>query len=402
MDSKTQGFIENILFDTLFIDFHYFQAPFNDISTTDRYLRKGLFHADELYSNLLDIFSMAENNLFYIVRDKYMLQYIIFRPYKDNNDIISIGPYTNQPINENFFIEISKLNHLDFTAVESLRGFMHRLPLFINNINLISIINDIMNYINPNSGSFDLQYINLSDESETEDYTPINDFELFVDSVKNRYDAESEMLECISESNHEGALIAYKKMYSITFEQRHKDAFHERKALLYTANTLFRKAAQKSKVHPLYLHRISSKFAKLIEPVADMSGVEALVEKMIRDYCLLVKNKSRIQYSPIIRNAINYIELNLNSPLSLSILANELNVSSPYLSSIFKQERGITITDFINKERIHTSLKLLSTTNEQIQDIAFYVGIHDINYFTKIFKKEIGVTPRDYRKKFHT
>ena len=45
MDSKTRSFIENILFDTLFIDFHYFQAPFSDISTADRYLRKGLFHA---------------------------------------------------------------------------------------------------------------------------------------------------------------------------------------------------------------------------------------------------------------------------------------------------------------------------------------------------------------------
>ncbi|SEV99352.1 helix-turn-helix transcriptional regulator [[Clostridium] fimetarium] len=402
MDSKTQSFIENILFDTLFIDFHYFQAPFTDISTSDRYLRKGLFHADELYSNLLDIFSMAENNYFYIVRDKYMLQYIIFRPFKDNNDIISIGPYTSQPINENFFIGISKLNHLDFTAIESLKGFMHRLPFFINNINLIVIINDIITYINPNAGSYELQYINLSSEPESEDYIPINDFELFVDSVKKRYEIESEMLGCISESNHEEALIAYKRMSNINFEQRHKDVFHERKALLYTANTLFRKAAEKSKVHPLYLHQMSSKFAKLIEQVIDLSGVEALTEKMIRDYCLMVKNKSRIQYSPIIRNAINYIELNLNSSLSLSILANELHVSSPYLSSLFKHERGITITDFINKERIHTSLKLLSTTNEQIQDIAFFVGIHDINYFTKIFKKEIGVTPRDYRKKFHT
>jgi len=258
-----------------------------------------------------------------------------------------------------------------------------------------------MTYINPDAGAFEFQYINLSNEPESEDYIPINDFELFVDSVKNRYDIESEMLDCISESNHEGALLAYKRMTSINFEQRHKDVFHERKALLYTANTLFRKAAEKSKVHPLYLHRISSKFAKLIEQVTDMPGVEALVEKMIRDYCHLVKNKSRIQYSPIIRNAINYIELNLNSSLSLSILAKELHVSSPYLSCIFKQESGITITDFINKERIHTSLKLLSTTNEQIQDIAFYVGIHDINYFTKIFKKEIGVTPRDYRKRFH-
>lgn len=403
MNSHTLHFIEHFLFDALFIDFNYFKAPFDDISTMDRYLRKGLVHSESLYTTLMELFQSAKENYYYIISDKYLLQYIAFRPSKDSQDIISIGPYSSQAINEDFFNKITKLNHLDYSSAESLKGFMYRLPVYTNNLHLISVINDIVAFINPEAGSYEINYINLSDEEKVDDdYTPIVDFELYVDSVKNRYQLENDILECISAGNHEGAMIAAKKFLSSPFEPRINNALHESKALLYSANTLFRKAAEKSQVHPLYLHQTSSKFAKQIEATTTLPYIDVVYEKMIRDYCLMVKNKARIQYSPLIRNALNYIEFNLSSTLSLSILANELHVSSPYLSSLFKSEIGITITDYINEQRIQTSLKLLNSTNMMIQDVASFVGIHDMNYFTKIFKKQIGTTPREYRKNVQT
>ena len=47
----------------------------------------------------------------------------------------------------------------------------------------------------------------------------------------------------------------------------------------------------------------------------------------------------------------------------------------------------MTLTDYVNGRRIDTALKLLNTTDIQIQDIAYYVGIEDVNYFTRIFRK---------------
>ena len=58
----------------------------------------------------------------------------------------------------------------------------------------------------------------------------------------------------------------------------------------------------------------------------------------------------------------------------------------------------MTLTDYVNGHRIDTALKLLNTTDIQIQDIAYYVGIEDVNYFTRIFKKKIGVSPTEYKK----
>ena len=75
-----------------------------------------------------------------------------------------------------------------------------------------------------------------------------------------------------------------------------------------------------------------------------------------------------------------------------------LNVNPNYLSTIFKKELEITLTEFINQQRIHIAVKLLNTTDLQIQDVAWNVGMNDVNYFTKLFKKAVGVTPSCYKK----
>ena len=119
---------------------------------------------------------------------------------------------------------------------------------------------------------------------------------------------------------------------------------------------------------------------------------------MVRGYCLLVQNKARNQYSKLIRDTLNYIELNLSRQLNLKILAEYSHVTPPYLSKTFKKEVGTTVTDYITSTRIHSSLRLLTTTNLSIQEVAFYVGMEDYNYYTKIFKKMMGCPPSEYRR----
>ena len=74
-----------------------------------------------------------------------------------------------------------------------------------------------------------------------------------------------------------------------------------------------------------------------------------------------------------------------------------LFVSEEYLSAQFKKETGSTLTEYVNGKRIKHAVSLLNTTSLQIQAIAQYCGIPDVNYFTKTFKKYIGTTPKEYR-----
>lgn len=102
-------------------------------------------------------------------------------------------------------------------------------------------------------------------------------------------------------------------------------------------------------------------------------------------------------YSLLIRKALTFIDVDLTADLGLKAMAERLNVNASYLSTLFKKETGTTLTDYVSKKRIDYAILLLNTTSMQIQTIAQYCGIPDVNYFTKTFKKYVNRTPKEYR-----
>ena len=78
-------------------------------------------------------------------------------------------------------------------------------------------------------------------------------------------------------------------------------------------------------------------------------------------------------------------------------MAREQNLSAGYLSAVFKQETGKTLTEYIRDKRIKHAQYLLGTTHLQIQTVALHCGIMDVHYFSKTFKKQTGKTPKEYR-----
>jgi YesN/AraC family two-component response regulator len=111
----------------------------------------------------------------------------------------------------------------------------------------------------------------------------------------------------------------------------------------------------------------------------------------------LVQKHSQKSYSLPVQKVITCIDTDITADLSLKTLAGILNVNSSYLSTLFKKETGITLTEYVNKKRVERAKLLLKNGNVQIQTVAQNCGILDVNYFTKIFKKHTGVTPREYR-----
>ena len=119
---------------------------------------------------------------------------------------------------------------------------------------------------------------------------------------------------------------------------------------------------------------------------------------MVKEYCIYVQKYSLRNYSPLVQKVINHINLNLDTPLSLKSMAAMCYISPSYLSNIFKQETNQTLTDYINTQRIHRAAGRLARTDLPIAAVAESVGIFDVNYFTKMFKKTMGTTPTQYRR----
>ncbi|MBE6999527.1 MAG: helix-turn-helix transcriptional regulator, partial [Ruminococcaceae bacterium] len=162
-------------------------------------------------------------------------------------------------------------------------------------------------------------------------------------------------------------------------------------------NTLLRKAAERGGVHPLHLDVTSSDMARRVEQITDPEEGGELMRTMVRAYCRLVRKSALRRYSAPVRQAIACMESDLTVNLSLSALAELLNVNASYLSDLFHRETGKTITEYVTELRLNQAANLLSTTNLQIQTVAQHCGISDVNYFSKLFKKQYLVTPRQYR-----
>ncbi|WP_319476801.1 AraC family transcriptional regulator [Marispirochaeta aestuarii] len=95
--------------------------------------------------------------------------------------------------------------------------------------------------------------------------------------------------------------------------------------------------------------------------------------------------------------ALNYINENYTKPISLSIIADNLHVSTSYLSELLKRSLGMSYIQYINKLRIEKSLELLQNSDLTIKKISKMIGYDTEHSFIRNFKRAFGRTPADYR-----
>lgn len=106
--------------------------------------------------------------------------------------------------------------------------------------------------------------------------------------------------------------------------------------------------------------------------------------------------------SRIIRLAMHHIESDYANPeLSLGLLAEKLELTPNYLSSLFTSETGYTFTQHLSRMRIHSAKRLLKETNLKVYKIGEKVGYADQAYFSRLFKTIVGVSPGEYRAGAH-
>ncbi len=104
------------------------------------------------------------------------------------------------------------------------------------------------------------------------------------------------------------------------------------------------------------------------------------------------------QSKKLIKKAMGYIEENYaKDSISLNEVAGAVEVSANYFSTVFRQETEMTFTEYVTQKRMEKAKQLLRQTERQSGDIATEVGFKDPHYFSFVFKKTQGCTPREYR-----
>ena len=110
--------------------------------------------------------------------------------------------------------------------------------------------------------------------------------------------------------------------------------------------------------------------------------------------------KSESQGTSAMRKVLDYIDQNCyNESISLNEVAAAVDMSANYLSAIFSQNMQKTFVEYITGKRMERAKKLLRETDKSSGEIAQEVGYKDPHYFSYVFKKNLGCSPREYRSK---
>lgn len=136
---------------------------------------------------------------------------------------------------------------------------------------------------------------------------------------------------------------------------------------------------------------------KHIEELNEQSLVEAAVLDAIIDFADRVSQIRNNGVSKAILVSKEYIYYHLFEEITLQQLSDVSRLNPNYLSQLFKKELGLTLMNFIQRERIEEAKKLLDLSNDTISSIGSRLTFYDQAHFIKVFKKHVGVTPKQYR-----
>ncbi len=145
---------------------------------------------------------------------------------------------------------------------------------------------------------------------------------------------------------------------------------------------------------------LSDDYIQKCELLYSVEQITNLQYHMVLDYTERVE-KLHLGKAPskLVNEVGNYVQHHLSEPVDVEALAKAMFMSRTYLSTKFRKEAGMTLTDFFLKEKTEEAKRLLRYTDKQLTSIATYLGFSSQSHFANTFKKYVGISPSEYRRK---
>lgn len=361
----------------------------------------GIITPDKL--SISEYFGKIEENTVYRVTELFGIRMIYFLlPGDFPERLLIIGPYAGEQYSKEQIPEILEKYRIDPSYHRIYRDYLTSLPVIGDDSYFFVLLSSFAERI-WGQGGYSTVVTDRTDRARDS---------LFIESSKlldaggiiarmklmeERYKFENELISAVEEGRYgkvEAFMAGFKE---INFEKRIADPLRNIMNYCIITNTLFRKAAERGGVHPIDIDKLSSSYAVKIEKCGSEGECIELLKEMLKGYCRLVNKHKGAHLSPIVQKAVSIIDADISRELSLSMLADATSVSPGYLCAIFKRDVGKTVTEYITERRMKHAESLLASTHLQIQTVALYTGVMDVQYFSKLFKRYSGLTPKEYR-----
>ena len=332
------------------------------------------------------------DNIIYHTEDQLMMHTNIVRL---GNEVVIIGPYTTSDLTEANVRVLFERKNIDSNLLPEYRAYRSNYPMTrTENIDhscqimLVHCGYDIKSIQN-------LEVSSIIESSQGWQYTVKN----YENIVNERYRVEREFMNQVARGETDAAIKSYRYLHNNVKFMGHIGGTPDGSRISSgITRTTVRVAAMEAGLPPLIIDSVSGESSRRIMNCQSREEMYKENERMIRAFTTAINRYKNNSYSPMVMNAVYYLETNFWQDVYVEELADRMGVAVSTLIRNFRKETGKTPGAYLLEYRIRMARRQLRTTQLSISDIAAKVGIHDGNYFVKCFRKITGMTPSQFRK----
>lgn len=210
------------------------------------------------------------------------------------------------------------------------------------------------------------------------------------------YEKEKELLNKVKNGDEIGAKASLNELLGYVFFTGGRD-LEVIKARTLELCTLLSRAAVEGGAVLNKIFGMNYRFISELSKIEDIEELSYWTLKVLDRFMENVFNITSSKNGEVIKRAINYINDNYMKDITLDSISSYVHLNSSYFSTLFKKETNMKFSDYLNKVRIEESKKLLKDIKYSMLEISMEVGFEDQSYFSKVFKKVAGMTPKEYR-----
>ncbi len=399
MNKELEVFVRE-LFSNSGIPIRFVTLPCQDWNWLDQGLRRDILGITDLTDCLNEHVSTYRENTLYHLTDMFQCSYSSLK-LPDSEEYLFIGPVIFEKITATVFSDILKRLKSPSRIQEPLRHYYYNVKYTPYQGIYETFVKTLANQLYGRD-NYEIVYRETSPLKEwSEPYRNILQIPerpyINVQYLEDRYQMETSLLIAVINGNEILAMEYLNKLGALWVPSRLESRMRDVRNYLISLNTLLRKATEQSGVHPIHIDGYSSRIVQQIEELTGPEQVHGFARSLLQGYCRMVRNYSMKGHSLLVCQVITYVNSDLTADLSLKTMARQLNINSSYLSSLFAKEMGMPMTEYVNRRRIQYAKKLLLLTNLPVKSIALQCGISDMHYFSRLFKRMTGITPRAFR-----
>lgn len=339
-----------------------------------------------------------------IRKSKLFERYILLSVFDDDEFLGTLvaGPSIPNQLSQNHLLILLK-EYQAFSLRDQVMNYYEGLPIYSTN-KLIKVSRLLYELINNNLVEEEIikedYYASLQSESGEQIETQKVMMEPISSNTTHDQLFENQILKIV----RNGDIELLKKGYFVKDGEdvsmySKSSSLRSLKNHLITLAALVSRAAIEGGVHSETALEYSDQYILKIEEAFSEAELYRLTSEMLNFFTFKVREVKNEQYSSVVVQAIYFISTHLYINFQNNEIAEYVAVSPNYLSYLFNKETGSTLTTFIQRARIEEAKHLLQNTNISIHEVGDLLSFSDQSYFTKIFKKHVGVTPKQFKNK---